>query len=67
MYDLLEILVSKGIIIQAGSWFNFTDPASGEILDQYKTQGKTSVVRTLKENPELLELYRQYVIAEVIG
>lgn len=67
VYDLLEILVSKGIIIQAGSWFNFTDPASGEILDQYKTQGKTSVVRTLKENPELLELYRQYVIAEVIG
>lgn len=64
--DLADMLINLGIIVQNGSWFTFSDPNTGEILEKYKTQGKPNVKLTLKNNPELLELYKTYVNLNVI-
>lgn len=64
--DLVEMLVSLGIIIQSGSWFTMVDPNTGEELPEYKTQGKTNVVKLLKDNDELLSMYLDYANENII-
>ena len=41
-------MLKFGLITQAGSWFTFIDPESGEILDGFKAQGMPKVVELLK-------------------
>jgi len=51
--DSVEALITKGIIVQGGSWFTFP-----EQYDQANIQGKDKVIEHLKENPDLLEALR---------
>jgi recombination protein RecA len=67
VYDLLEILINKGVVLQAGSWIQFTNPETGEPMEQYRSQGKTKSVATLKSNPQLLDTYIRYVEKYVIN
>lgn len=67
VYDLAEILISKGLIVRAGAWYNFLDPETSEILEQYKSQGKTKAINVLKSNEDLLGKYLDYVQTNIIG
>jgi recombination protein RecA len=67
VYDLLEILINKGVVLQAGSWIQFTNPETGEPMEEYRSQGKTKSVATLKSNPKLIEMYLKYVEENVIS
>ena len=60
VYDLYDVLVSYGVIVQSGSWVNFVNPNTGEYMDEYKVQGRIKAVELLKENEYLLEMYLQY-------
>jgi recombination protein RecA len=59
--ELADFMLKFGLITQAGSWFTFIDPESGEILDGFKAQGMPKVVELLKNNPELFNLYTTYI------
>lgn len=58
--DTVEVALRYGIIQQAGSWFNFVDIDTGEIISDdegevIKLQGKPNVIEYLKDNQYLLE------------
>ncbi len=64
--ELADFLLNIGLISQAGSWFTFIDPISGEAIDGYKTQGITKVMEILKDNPDLTALYITYINENII-
>lgn len=66
VYDLVDILISAGTIVVSGSWFSLTDPETGELLENYKVQGKQKVVTLLKETPELLNMYLTFVNEKIV-
>lgn len=56
--DIVDSGISLGIIQQSGSWFNFIDTDTGEIVvdgddDVIKVQGRPAIIDLLKENTEL--------------
>ena len=58
--DTVEVALKYGIIQQAGSWFNFVDIDTGEIIaddegEVIKLQGKPNVIEYLEDNQYLLE------------
>jgi recombination protein RecA len=58
--DTVDVALKYGIIQQAGSWFNFVDIDTGEIIsddegEDIKLQGKPNVIEYLKDNQHLLE------------
>ena len=58
--DTVETAIKYGYVIQSGSWFNFIDIESGEILTDdvgeiLKIQGKTNVIEYLAEDTILLD------------
>ena len=58
--DTVEVALKYGIIQQAGSWFNFVDIDTGEIISDdegevIKLQGKPNVIEYLEANQYLLE------------
>jgi recombination protein RecA len=58
--DTVEVALRYGIIQQAGSWFNFVDIDTGEIISDdegevIKLQGKPNVIEYLEDNQYLLE------------
>lgn len=58
--DTMETALRYGIIQQAGSWFNFVDIDTGEIISDdegevIKLQGKPNVIEYLEDNQYLLE------------
>ena len=58
--DTVEVALRYGIIQQAGSWFNFVDIDTGEIISDdegevIKLQGKPNVIEYLEDNRYLLE------------
>jgi recombination protein RecA len=58
--DTVEVALRYGIIQQAGSWFNFVDFDTGEIISDdegevIKLQGKPNVIEYLEDNQYLLE------------
>ena len=58
--DTVEVALKYGIIQQAGSWFNFVDIDTGEIISDdegevIKLQGKPNVIEYLEDNQYLLE------------
>ena len=58
--DTVEVALRYGIIQQAGSWFNFVDIDTGEIItddegEVIKLQGKPNVIKYLEDNQYLLE------------
>ncbi len=63
--DTVEVALKYGIIQQAGSWFNFVDIETGEIMEDdtgelIKLQGKPNVIEYLKENEYLFtEIYNK--------
>lgn len=64
--DLFDIAIRCGVIVQTGSWFNFVDLETGEVVDDadgevIKLQGKASVLEYIKSNPPILDLIMQYV------
>lgn len=64
--DLFDICLNEGIIVQSGAWFNFTNVETGEVIDEYKSQGKTKAIQVLKANDELLDMYSSYIHNKVI-
>jgi len=63
--DTVEVALKYGIIQQAGSWFNFVDIETGEMMEDdtgelIKLQGKPNVIEYLKENEYLFtEIYNK--------
>jgi len=58
--DTIEVALKYGIINQAGSWFNFVDIDTGEIISDdegevIKLQGKPNVIEYLEDNQYLLD------------
>ena len=58
--DTVEVALKYGIIQQAGSWFNFVDIDTGEIISDdegevIKLQGKPNVIEYLEDNQYLVE------------
>ena len=58
--DTVEVALKYGIIQQAGSWFNFIDLDTGEIIaddegEIIKLQGKPNLIEYLTENQYLLD------------
>ena len=58
--DTIEVALKYGIIQQAGSWFNFIDLDTGEIIsddegEQIKLQGKPNLIEYLEDNQYLFE------------
>lgn len=64
--DLFDICLNEGVIVQSGAWFNFTHPESGEIIEEFKSQGKAKALQLLKSNDELLNEYANYVHNNII-
>lgn len=68
--DTVEVAIRYGIINQAGSWFNFVDIDTGEIItdeegETIKLQGKPNVIDFLEDNQNILDEIREK-IAELI-
>ena len=63
--DTVEVALKYGIIQQAGSWFNFVDIDTGEIIadgegEVIKLQGKPNVIEYLEDNQYLFnEIYNK--------
>lgn len=63
--DTVEVALKYGIIQQAGSWFNFIDIDTGEIIadgegEVIKLQGKPNVIEYLEDNQYLFnEIYNK--------
>lgn len=58
--DTVEVALKYGIIQQAGSWFNFIDLETGEIITDdegeiIKLQGKPNLIEYLTDNQYLLD------------
>ena len=58
--DTIEVGIRYGIVQQAGSWFNFVDIDTGEIIaddegEVIKLQGRPNVIEYLEDNQYLLE------------
>lgn len=58
--DMIDVLLQKGAVIQAGSYFTIADPETGEVLideegKDLKVQGRTNLYRRLKEDEALYE------------
>jgi len=58
--DMVEVALKYGVIQQAGSWFNFIDLDTGEIIaddegEIIKLQGKPNLIEYLTENQYLLD------------
>ncbi|MDD3039713.1 AAA family ATPase [Bacteroides sp.] len=56
--DIVDLGIALGIVQQSGSWFNFVDLETGEVVvdgddDVIKVQGRPAVLDLLKENTEL--------------
>ena len=59
LYDLVQLAMEYGFIIQSGSWFSVVNPATGEVLadddgNPMKYQGLPKVLANLKENEDLV-------------
>lgn len=60
--DLLDMSIANGMIEKGGSWFNFIDPETGELIcdemgETIKIQGRASVLKFLHENESILQMY----------
>lgn len=78
LLDIIDIAISKDIIHQAGAWFTFIDPVTGEIISRedengnridIKVQGQASLMPFLKkdENKDLLDMITNYVNSVISG
>lgn len=62
--DTVDMAIRYDFIIQAGSWFQFIDPTTGEIMtdvggDDLKFQGRAKLLEYLEDDEELFqELYQ---------
>lgn len=59
LYDLVQLAMEYGFIIQSGSWFSVVNPATGEVLEDddgnpMKYQGLPKVLANLKEHEDLV-------------
>lgn len=64
--DLVEMLINTDAIVASGSWYTFYDPNTGELLEGLKTQGKQNVKQQLRDNPELLTLYSDFINTNIV-
>ena len=54
--DYIEVGLQVGVINQRGAFYDIVDPSTGELLNDTKIQGKTSLMNTLKKHKEWLDL-----------
>jgi len=64
--DTVEVAIRYGIINQAGSWFNFVDIDTGEVItdedgETIKLQGKPNVIEYLVANQNILDEVKEKV------
>lgn len=58
--DLVFTAIYLDLIVQAGSWYTFVDPETGEVMEDamgksLKFQGSNNVTKFLIDNPEIYE------------
>lgn len=68
--DTIEVALKYNLIQQAGAWFTFVDPETGELLEDeegevLKIQGKPNLIEFLKNDSLFDELKDK--LAEIIG
>lgn len=64
--DLFDICVSLDLIIQSGAWFEFTNPTTGEVIENSKEHGKQKAIEKLTNDISLIEVYQEYIINNFI-
>lgn len=62
MKDLVDVAIRYGVIDKRGSWFDITDPESGEIIHD-KIQGMANVYALLESDDQLLDRVETTVYA----
>ena len=68
--DYINLALKEGIIKQAGAWFTFIDPETGEMIcdeegSEVKVQGMKNLPEYLTENAELYEKIKNHIDAVV--
>lgn len=68
--DTIDMAIRYNYIHQAGSWFQFIDPETGEILqditgDELKFQGRTRLLQYLEDDDEMFEELYDAVLEEL--
>lgn len=71
--DFAQLAVKKyGIIRKAGAWMTFTDPTTGEVLEDetgkvLKVNGMAKVLDFLKLNPDYFDKLQKFILADIAG
>lgn len=71
--DYGQLAVKKyGIIRKAGAWFTFTNPNTGEVLDDengnvVKVNGMARVYEYLQNNPEYFKEVKDFILNDING
>jgi hypothetical protein len=57
--EISQIAVLAGVIIQAGAWFRYMNPETGELYthkgEEMKFQGRAKLAEYLRANPDFLQ------------
>ena len=68
--DLVTMAISYNIIVQAGSWFSFVDPATGEVIgdpdgNDLKFQGMAKLLQFLREDEFMYDELKDQVLDKI--
>lgn len=69
--DLVTMAITYNIIVQAGSWFSFIDPETGEVIpdadgNDLKFQGMPKLLQFLREDEFMYEELKEQVLAKIV-
>lgn len=71
--DFAQLAVKKyGIVRKSGAWFTFTDPITGEVLEDetgkiLKVNGMAKVLDFFKLNPDYFKKIQEFILADIAG
>ena len=68
--DLVTMAITYNFIVQAGSWFSFMDPDTGEVIgdpdgNELKFQGMAKLLEFLRNDEFMYEELREQVLAKI--
>lgn len=63
--DLIEVAVKYDIIVKSGGWYSIVDTTTGEVLNQSKIQGLSSLRTFLEENQDILTKVEEQIDSHI--
>lgn len=68
--DLVTMAITYNFIVQAGSWFSFMDPDTGEVIgdpdgNDLKFQGMSKLLEFLREDEYMYEELKEQVLSKI--